>query len=164
MALIVFLRMSIVRNPTDFRKLHKKIAKPLSILIWILVISLYSLPTVPLTSVVVNNDYISNVLMFLRLHIGVTFPISFAILVNIFLVLHLRKIKSSHKQSVRNENNEKSSFQKLINGLVIWLIVCNAPFVAWFHYHLHCSRVYKTPWIGTPGVCLILIFKSFQQF
>ena len=152
-ALIVFLRMSIIQNPTEFQELHKKIAKPLSILIWVLVFGLYSFPAVPLTSRVINDDYVSDILIFLRLHIGVTLPISFAILVNVYLLFYLRRLKSSNRKCVRYEQSEKSSFQKLINGLLIWMIVCNAPFVAWYHYHLHCLREYKTPWLSTSGVC-----------
>ena len=157
-ALIVFLRMAMVRNPTKFRAFHKKITMPSCILIWILVVALCFFPTAYLQSHVINDNYIDSILVIMRLHTGVTLPISFAILINVYLSLYLKQSKTPTNNLSRNEQNNKVSFQKLINGLVIWLIVCNAPFIAWLHYHLYCRRVQKTPWIGTSGVWIHLIY------
>ena len=151
-ALIVFLRMTMVRNPTGFKAFHKKITMPSCISIWLLVVVLYSAPAIYLQSHVINNINITNVIITVRLHTGVTLPILFSILINVYLRIYLNQSKTPAINFKRNKQNNKSSFRKLIKGLVIWLVICNTPFIVWRHYHMHCPHVRKTPWIGSCGV------------
>ena len=154
-ALTAFLRMTMVINPTGFSAFHKKIARPLCIMIWVLLAMVLAPFTVYFNRYIIGDDYISTVLVYFRCHIGVTVPIVLSVLVNIYLSFHLKMSKPPSNNLARNDQNNKASFQKLTNGLVIWLIVCNAPFVAWVHYSLYSYRVNRTPWIGIEGVLKI---------
>ena len=56
------------------------------------------------------------------------------------------KLIQGRKESKNNEN-----FRKLINGLVVWLIVCNAPYIAWYHWVQGQYIEYGRMWSDIPG-------------
>ena len=136
-AFIVFLRMSMVQNPMGFQELHKKITKPSCILIWILVGLLYSIPSACLTNNVIPDKIVQATLIYVRLHLGFTLPIVFSISVYMYLSIHLKNIKAPSNNWAKNEQNNKASLMKLINRLVIWMLVCNVPFIAWVYYNVN---------------------------
>ena len=86
------------------------------------------------------------------LHLGVTLPLLLAILCNLFLSVYLTKNVISTSAFTKQEDRKRKAFQKLINGLVIWLIVCNVPYIAWVHYSLNSMIVHQIPWVGIEGV------------
>ena len=135
--LIVILRMRVVKNPIGFTTFHKKITKISCILIWMFVIILNVVVTICLQRNVSGSDkYLRNSLIYLRCHLGVTFPVLAAISVNVYLSISLKKAQTPVNDLAPSEQKHKKSLQKLINGLVIWMIICNAPFVAWLHFQL----------------------------
>ena len=143
---IAILRLGIVRNPMKFEAFQKKITNWSCSLIWFLV-------------VVLNTTYSfmppSKALKYIRLHFGVTLPIFLSIITSIYFRIYLEKSAFTRKNYLtKKEQKNKTSLQNLINGLVIWLIVCNVPFIGWFHYATNCytSTKGKTPWIGISGV------------
>ena len=149
--LIVILRMSMIRNPIDFATFHKKVAKPWCIMIWIFIVVMNVLITICLSpGVSGTNAFLRHGLIYVRCHLGVTLPVVFSISVNIYLSVYLAKGMVSVNNLTNQEQNYKASFQKLINGLVIWMIVCNAPFIAWLHYTLQYENMIS--WTGAGGV------------
>ena len=156
--LIVALRLSIVKNPMDFDEFHKKITRWSCVGIWVFVVVLNALcsflpPSKPLK--------------FIRCHLGVTLPIICSILVIVYLRIYLeRSAFTGRNELTKKEQKTKASFQKLINGLVIWLIVCNAPFIAWFHYATYCYTATKgkSPWIGMSGGIVMLYITYLEHW
>ena len=161
--LIVGLRLSIVKNPIDFDSFHKKITKWACMFIWVFALGLNALCSfVPPSNPKDPENVAENILTFenIRCHVGVTLPIFFSILVIVYLRIYLeRSAFSARNELNKKEQKTKTSFQKLINGLVIWLIVCNVPFIAWYHYAIYCYNATdgKSPWMGISGVILFFV-------
>ena len=96
------------------------------------------------------------------LHIGITTPIVLTTLVNAYLSFALGKLEVPSDNFTKREAKKSDAFKKLINGLVVWLIICNAPYIAWYHYSLNCfnNKEIKMPWIGIEGVWYKNISKT----
>ena len=62
------------------------------------------------------------------LHIGITVPIVMTTLVNIYLRFALGKLELPASNFTKREAKKSAAFKKLINGLVVWLIICNTSF------------------------------------
>ena len=129
-------------EPLEFVTFHKKITKPFCTFIWIFIIVLNLLITLFLRQDVSgSNEFARHTLIYIRCHLGVTLPVVGSILINIYLIIFLKQ---------KDKAPEISEFKKLINGLVVWMIVCNGPFIAWLHYTLQFER--SISWTGTGGV------------
>ena len=150
--LIVILRMSIVRNPLEFDKIHEKITNPSCIVIWCIVVILNAMPVLMGSPAVVQEISKRTLTYTMVLHLGVTLPLLLAIFCNLFLSLYLTKSVITASSFSKQEEKRRKAFQKLINGLVIWLIVCNVPYIIWVHYSLNCMIVDHIPWVGIEGV------------
>ena len=100
------------------------------------------------------------------LHIGITIPILLTSFVNAYLSFALGKLEANTRLSQNNftERDAKKSaaFKRLINGLVVWLIICNTPYIAWYHYSLYWyNGPLRQPWIGIEGVFDTNLFLAF---
>ena len=142
--LIVLLRLIIIRNPLEFLSFHKRITKLSCALIWVFVIVLNVL--ISSSSLLQVNgqtlqEFTRLALIYLRCHLGVTLPVVGSIVVNIYLSIYLKK---------KDKTPEIRKFQKLINGLVIWMIICNVPYIAWTHHTFQNGKMIT--WDETKGV------------
>ena len=143
--LIVLLRLVIIRNPLEFVPFHKKVTKLSCALIWVFVIVLNVLISASsLLEVVHTSESTTLALIYLRCHLGVTLPVIGSIVVNIYLSIYLKK---------KDKTPEIRKFQKLINGLVIWMIICNVPYIAWTHHTFQYGK--PVEWNGTKEVKMI---------
>ena len=140
---IVLLRLVIIRNPLEFVPFHKKVTKLSCALIWVFVIVLNVL--ISSSSLLQVNEFTRLALIYLRCHLCVTLPVIGSIVVNIYLSIYLKK---------KDKTPEIRKFQKLINGLVIWMIICNVPYIAWTH-HAFQNGEYPKIWDGAQGVKMI---------
>ena len=136
---IVLLRLVIIRNPLEFVPFHKKVTRLSCALIWVFVIVLNVL--ISSTSLLPVNEITTLALIYLRCHLGITIPVIGSIVVNIYLSLYLKK---------KDKTPEIRKFQNLINGLVIWMIICNVPYIAWIHHTFQPGK--KITWDETEGV------------
>ena len=156
--LIVILRAITIKKPMRFDDIHEKITKPFCIVIWFFVVLLNTIPILMGSSEVTGQlDPISkrNLLALtytVVLHLGVTIPLILSILCNLFLGLYLAKNSIASGGFTSQEEKKRKSFQKLINGLVIWLIVCNVPYISWVHYSISTMVAHNIPWLGNEGV------------
>ena len=167
--LIVVLRLCIVINPMDFVALHKKITRVSCIVIWCFMIAINMLP-IFCSAQAISGEYdgdrkVSSYKAVL--HIGITIPILLTSFVNAYLSFALGKLEANTRLSQNNftERDKKKSaaFKKLINGLVVWLIICNTPYIAWYHYSLDCyNGPLRQPWIGIEGVFYTNLSLSFN--
>ena len=156
-ALIVILRIKMVSDPTGFHSFHKKYAKISVIIIWCISIVLNSAPifgTIP--EIIGPNAPVNekNVPYVTLLHLGLTTPLVLSVVVNIYLSVYLSSFKTPSNNFTNEENKRAASFQKLINGYVVWLIICNCPYIAAFHYQVYCFNNTNPPkpWKGIEGV------------
>ena len=158
--LIVVLRISMVTNPTGFRNFHKKFARIFVITIYFFAVILNTVPIFNTTPAIVGHyaplDTI-NIGYIVVLHLGLTTPVLLSMLGNIFLTVYLAKRDTPYDNVSKQEKKRGSSFQKLINGYVIWLIICNCPFIAMFHYAIHSVNTTQPPraYKGIEGVIFV---------
>ena len=166
--LVVILRLCIVINPMDFVTLHKKITRASCIIIWLLMIVVNMLPILCSAQAISGPYHPKRKVASYKavLHIGITAPIVLTTLVNAYLRFALGKLELPASNFTKREAKKSTAFKKLINGLVVWLIICNTPYIAWYHYSLNCFNngcssdpsLRKQPWIGIEGV--IYYYKS----
>ena len=141
-AFIVFLRMCMVRNPTGFRVLHKRITKNTCLSIWILSVVFYLI--VFIDNCMAPDQNVFKALILIRTNLGFALPVVLSISLNIYLISVLRRVKTPSNNLAKNEQDYRASHIKLINGLVVWTTVCNVPFIAYVHYQLYSGNWTKT--------------------
>ena len=155
----------------DFVALHKKITRVSCIVIWSFMIAINMLP-IFCSAQAISGEYDEDRKMssyIAVLHIGITIPILLTSFVNAYLSFALGKLEANTRLSQNNftERDAKKSaaFKKLINGLVVWLIICNTPYIAWYHYSLYWfNGPLRQPWIGIEGVFDTNLFLAFIIF
>ena len=99
------------------------------------------------------------------LHVGVTVPLTITILYKVYLSFILKKIDQTKKkrkqESIlrdRSSSVNNASYQRLTNGLVIWLFICKVPYIAWYHWSLNLYMKNKgMSWNGVEGVNSVII-------
>ena len=168
--LVVILRLCIVTNPMDFVTLHRKITRASCIIIWLFMIAINLLP-IFCSAQAISGEYDGDrkVASYISvLHIGITTPLVLTTLVNAYLRFALGKLEAPLDNFTKREAKKSAAFKKLINGLVVWLIICNAPYIAWYHYSLNCFNskdgcssdpsLRKQPWIGIEGVYIKCLY------
>ena len=150
----------------NFQNLHEKITRPLCILIWCFVAVLNTVPIFIGSSEIVGprfdpngSDYDFNFKRWLIattykivVHTGVTLPLALSIISNLLFGLYLAKYALPSTGFTSQEEKKRKSLQKFINGLVIWLIICNVPYIAWVEYSINTMIRTEKPWLGTGGV------------
>ena len=155
--LIVVLRISMVTNPTGFRNFHKTFARIFVNTIYFFAVILNTVPIFNTMPAIVG-PYAPlgtiNIGYIVALHLGLTTPVLLSMLGNIFLTVYLAKRDTPYDSASKQEKKRSSSFQKLINGYVIWLIICNCPYIAMFHYAIHSVNTTQPPraYKGIEGV------------
>ena len=159
--MIVLLRLSIVRNPFGSKTFLTNSTKPICVSIWIFCFILNLMPLIS-TSPLLNQARATYKLdmmacYFTVLHLGITLPLTLTIIANICLSCTLKNMSSPNRDSdpKRSSNATKNSrtFQKFLNGLVIWLVVCNLPYIAWYHWSLNLYMVKNgKAWARIEGV------------
>ena len=151
--MIVLLRLLILHKPMMVFSLKSRMIKTCTAIIWGFSIFLNFLPV--LSSVGYHEDTKSKnmtdwkkdglelnyetkdglmVGYIVVADLGLAIPLFltvFAYISMIFILRNKKKGEETRKEARHNEN-----FRKLINGLVIWLMVCNAPYIYWAHWSL----------------------------
>ena len=94
---------------------------------------------------------ILNAMFITVLHVGITLPLALTIVLNILLIISVRKMKQKCETKAKKKNWEK--LEKLTDGVVISLIVCNVPYIAWYHWSLALYIKTGMGWDGVGGVC-----------
>ena len=155
--LIVILRIRMVLNPTGFHSFHKKYAKISVIIIWCFCIVLNSAPifgTIPEITGPNIPVHEKNVPYLIVHHLGLTTPLVLSVIANIYLSVNLSNIKGPSNNFSNEEDKRGASLQKLINGYVFWLLICNCPYIAMTHYSVHWFNNTDPPtaWKGIEGV------------
>ena len=131
-ALIVFLRLLVIKHPLSYHTAHDKIGRIGSIAIWSfallvnlcpLIVSIPPIFEIPLY----GNTYI------LAIRISYSFPILLTLLIYGLL---LRALKQEIQEIDVNGsmNRIKENLAKMIQGIVLFVVICNVPYVAWFEY------------------------------
>ena len=159
--LIVILRMSMVTNPTGFKKFHKKFATKSVVVIYSFAAVLNTVPifgTIPAIIGPYAPLDTKTVGYIITLHLGLTLPVVLSVLGNIFMSVYLTRRTSPYDNCSSKERKRSASFQKLINGYVIWLIICICPYIAMFHYAVHSVNTTQPPraYRGIEGVYMII--------
>ena len=156
--LIVALRLKFIRDPMSNDT--KRLTKIACIVVWLLIFIVNLLPiatSIPLASkdpldrseakrvkMPVNVSYL------IVLHVGITLPLILTIIANVILSFSVNKLKRT--TLVLEKKKNWARLQKLTNGLVIWLIICNVPYIAWYHWSLNLYMTKGIGWEGMEGV------------
>ena len=131
----------------------------------------FLLNTVPLVTTSLGHNgrtgeqYMADLMTcyFTVLHVGITIPLLLTIIANIYLSCKLKNMSTPNRDSKRSSKEMKNSrtFQKFLNGLVIWLVICNAPYIAWYIWSLtlYANNGGKA-WAGVEGVSIEIIDTS----
>jgi len=108
---------------------------------------------------------------FTVLHAGITIPLALTIVANIYLSCSLKNMSSPDRVSKRTskemkkEKKNSQTFQKFLNGLVIWLVICNVPYIAWYHWSLNLYMKNKgKAWAGVEGVLFTAVARLLVTF
>ena len=175
--LIVALRLKVVRYPLGSDT--KRLTRIACIFVWCLVVFINFLPiaaSIHLATQEVPCDAfddpehpdhecigqimqvkpkqmeVLNAMFITVLHVGITLPLALTIFINILLIISVRKMKQKCETKAKKKNWEK--LEKLTDGVVISLIVCNVPYIAWYHWSLALYIKTGMGWDGVGGVCL----------
>ena len=135
----------------------------------------FLLNTVPLVTTSLGHNgrtgeqYMADLMTcyFTVLHVGITIPLLLTIIANIYLSCKLKNMSTPNRDSKRSSKEMKNSrtFQKFLNGLVIWLVICNAPYIAWYIWSLtlYANNGGKA-WAGVEGVSIEIIDTSPNEY
>ena len=125
-ALIVLLRLLIVKYPMDYEDKHETIGRISTISIWSLalivpsIIFIISLPDIYTLDVWVRGRVVAFQLL-------QTFPLLCTTIMYAILLYILKK-KTDVSEAT---NKKKKSMAKMIQGVVICLVICNLPMMLW---------------------------------
>ena len=136
--LIVLLRLSIVRNPMLAGNIKEASVKVTCAIIWALALFLNMLPVISALTITEENrsKLPMMVCYIIVLHVGITVPLAMTIISKLYLIFYLREIKDNSNPCLKKVTENGTSLPRLINGLVVWLIVCNVPYIVWYHWSL----------------------------
>ena len=159
--LIIVMRLRAIRNPLG-REMDHVSTKKTCIFIWCISVVINLLPVASSVAFInetknLNFEKTFEVKMglaisfILVLYIGVIIPLALTIIANISLIVTVRKIKHSSKTLPATKKNMQS-FEKLTNGLVLWSIICNVPYIIWYHVGLYMFMTEGKGWDGLDGV------------
>ena len=169
--LIVLLRLKVVRDPLGNDT--KRITKIACIVIWCLVVFINFLPIasgIPLALQEIpcnpGNGTAEQktecmekigamkqpitICWLTVLHVGITVPLALTIITNILLIISVRKMK--HECDSKAKKKNWARLEKLTDGVVISLIICNVPYIAWYHWSLALYMDTGKGWDGAAGV------------
>ena len=95
-------------------------------------------------------------------NLGLLLPLVLTIIAYIIKIIFLNNKKQNKETRKDVKNNEK--FRKLINGLVVWLIVCNAPYIYWLHWALfiYMDKTRGNFMDTVAGVIISFLFQNVQ--
>ena len=173
--LIVALRLQIIKNPLESDKdLLQRVTRISCNVIWCLCIIINFLPiaaSIPLASQespcnprdMTNSIEITDCMKkigetkstltacwFIVLHAGITVPLALTIVTNILLIISVRKMKSESESTAKKKNWQR--LERLTDGVVLCLIICNIPYIAWYHWSLNLYMKTGKGWDGIGGV------------
>ena len=167
--MIVVLRLLIIYNPMMVFSVKMRTAKICTAIIWCIAVFLNFLPI--LSSAGYDEKTVSRNLTVMRrdglnisydtkdglavgyitvANLGIVLPLFLTIFAYISMIIVLKNKKQ--KQGAGKDAKNSENFQKLINGLVIWLIVCNAPYIYWLHWVLFLYLEHGKLWMSAWGV------------
>ena len=130
--LIVFLRLRSIKHPMTFQTTHKKLSNIVSATIWIVLFLLGTISLIASFPPVYNKTAYTIGKIILNLIFWV-FPLLATIIMYVVLLYTLKKDTNSTVESTQLRNTKKTN-AKLTKGVVICLVVCNAPYVLWVNY------------------------------
>ena len=87
------------------------------------------------------------------LHAGITVPLALTIVTNILLIISVRKMKHESESTAKKRNWQR--LERLTNGVVLSLIICNVPYIAWYHWSLNLYMKTGRGWDGISGVSIL---------
>ena len=169
--LIVLLRLKVVRDPLGNDT--KRITKIACIIIWCLVVFINFLPIasgIPLAfqeipcnpgngtaeqkmecmGKIGATKMPITICWLTVLHVGITVPLALTIITNILLIISVRKMKQKCDTKAKKKNWAR--LERLTDGVVISLIICNVPYIAWYHWSLALYMKTGMGWDGVEGV------------
>ena len=178
--LIVALRLQFVKNPLGLDKdLLQRITRISCTVIWCLCIIINFLPiavSIPLASQeppcnprnMTNSTEMTECMKKIGetkstltacwlavLHAGITVPLALTIVTNILLIISVRKMKRESESTAKKRNWQR--LERLTNGVVLSLIICNVPYIAWYHWSLNLYMKTGKGWDGIEGVSILLL-------
>ena len=138
--------------------IERKTTKLMTALAWGMALILNLLPIIASAGFDENTkpeDKAWNHMTYLiQVHAGITLPLSLTIIAKVLTSIKLSQKKNYRQSTTGKESKNNENFRKLINGLVVWLIVCNAPYIAWYHWvqgeYIRNGRM----WSDIPGVSI----------
>ena len=176
--LIVALRLQIVKYPLGSDKdLLQRITRISCTVIWCLCIIINFLPiaaSIPLasqeppcyprnmTNITARNECMRKIgetkstltgCWLTVLHAGITVPLALTIVTNILLIISVRKMKRESESTAKKRNWQR--LERLTNGVVLSLIICNVPYIAWYHWSLNLYMKTGRGWDGISGVSIL---------
>ena len=140
------------------RKRWRKAMKVFTFLIWVLALLLNLLPIICSAGYDENTSRKKGdkkgleISFIVILYVGICLPLLLTSIAKILTIVALKKNKQKKNAEKENESIDNDNFGKLVNGLVIWLILCNAPYIAWYHWALSLYLRTGGLWKDTPGV------------
>ena len=156
--LIVALRLKFVRDP--IRTDTKRTTRIACVAVWCIVIIVNFLPiaaSIPLASMdTIPMEEMKrvktplNICFIIVLHVGITLPLILTVIANISLSFSVNQLK--RKSVMPSKKQNWGRLERLTNGLVVWLIICNAPYIAWYHWSLYLYMTKGVGWEGMGGV------------
>ena len=128
-ALIVIHRLLVVKKPLSYYTAHDKIGHIGSILIWS-----FSL-LVNLCPLIVSIPSNFEIPLYGNTHIwAIRISHSFPILLTLIMYGLLLRALKQETNADDSMNMIKENLAKMIRGVVLFVVICNVPYVAWFEY------------------------------
>ena len=132
--LLVFLRLLAIKKPLSYGEIHDKLRRISIIIIWIASI------TIQLVALIILIFEQGEAYLYYKdvtLHIFHTFPVICIIIMYTLLIWTLekkkRQIKDSRISMKQESINKKMTL--LVQRVVLVLIICYVPFLAWRQYY-----------------------------
>ena len=153
-ALIVFLRILVVKQPLTYDDAHEKIGRIGSIAIWSFALLVNLCPLiVSLPPIFDISKY--GIAYVWTIRVSLSLPILLTLIMYGMLLYTLKQAKGVADLT----NMAKRSVAKMIHGVVVSVVICNVPYVAWLE-HL-CSLQFSSEVFNTnSGVHIIKHFVN----
>ena len=132
-ALLVFLRLLAILTPFKYQEIHIKLRHVSIVIIWLISICIHLIETV--TSITFHMDFFSFPYKYFVVHVFHTIPIVGIVIMYVGLLWILKKKRNQAKQNMTDVGTTiNMKMALLVQRVVIFLLVCYVPFLAWKQY------------------------------
>ena len=134
-SLIVFLRFLIVKHPLRYGDVKERIGYFGSIIIWIFSLLVNLVPVIISIPSIFEKTLYANAHIW-SIRITHVFPVCMTLISYGMLLYTLRQTSVIGGES----NRRKRSLLRMVHGIVIMVIICNVPYIAWWEWLVSLFR------------------------